>query len=447
MTDAAMVGAGATDVAAPPAPDRRGWAGPVTSRLDRLRAPNWTPVILTLLIAGSLGARLAWLDKPDGALIFDERYYVNAARVILALPVPEGDPYADRQQGLDPNAEHPPGAKLLIAASMCLFGDNAWGWRLGSVLFGTLSIPLLYGIVRRAGGAETVALAASFLYAFDNLVLVHSRIGTLDIYLVCFLLLGVYCYLVGRPTLAGLALVAATLCKIGGVYGIAIIAAYEGLRLVRARVESGRWPLAGLRPLLIMTVVYLVSLPWLLGLLDSVWSSYKNPADHVRHIVRYGVALTRPGGPQDQESNPWQWLLNEVPMTYLRTDVQQLENDQVKATRVVIFFRGAMNPYIIAIAPLAIAGAARSAWRRRDDLAFLALALFVVTYGPFWPAALLAGRISYIFYFLPSIPAVAIGAAQLLYAPGLPRALRWTYFGAVLLGFYGYFPFRQIPPA
>ena len=442
-----MVGAGTTDVAAPPAADRRDWPLPAASRLDRLRALNRAPVILILLIAASLGARLAWLDKPDGALIFDEKYYVNAARVILALPVPEGDPYADRQPGLDPNAEHPPGAKLLIAASMRLFGDNGWGWRLGSVCFGTLSIPLLYGIVRRAGGAEVVALAAAFLYAFDNLVLVHSRIGTLDIYLVFFLLLGVYCYLAGRPTLAGLALVAATLCKIGGLYGIAIVAAFEGLRLMRARVEGGRWPLSGLRPLLIMTVVYLVSLPWLLGFLDSVWSSYKNPTDHVRHIVRYSFALTRPEGPQDQESNPWRWLLNEVPMTYLRTDLQHLENDQVKATRVVIFFRGAMNPYIIAIAPLAIAGAAYSAWRRRDDPAFLVLALFFVTYGPFWPAAMLAHRVSYIFYFLPTIPAVAIGAAQLCYAPGVPRTLRWVYFGAVLLGFYGYFPFRQIPPS
>ena len=75
----------------------------------------------------------------------------------------------------------------------------------------------------------------------------------------------------------------------------------------------------------------------------------------------------------------------------------------------------------------------------------MALALFAATYGPFWPAAMLAHRISYIFYFLPTIPAVAIGAAQLLYAPQVPRALRWTYIGAVLLGFYGYFPFRKIP--
>ena len=132
-------------------------------------------------------------------------------------------------------------------------------------------------------------------------------------------------------------------------------------------------------------------------------------------------------------------------MTYLRTDEQVLVNDEVEATRAVIFFRGAMNPYVIFIAPLAIAYVAYAAFKRRDDCSFLVLALFVVTYGSFWPPALLAHRISYLFYFLPVLPAVAIGAGQLMHAPQMPRVVRWAYIGAVLLGFYGYFPFRQIP--
>lgn len=413
-------------------------------QLAWLRAVDWTPWLLLVLVVGSFGFRYVWLAKPDGALIFDEKYYVNAVRVMLDLPVPPGAPYADRQRGLDPNAEHPPGAKLLIAASMRAFGDNGYGWRVPSVLFGTLSILLVYGIARQLG-AKKVALLATFVYAFDNLVLVHSRIATLDIFLTTFLLLGVYCYLLGRPTLAGLAFVAATLCKIGGIYGPAAMVVFEGLRFVRARFESGRWRLEQLRPLLIMAIVYLVSLPVLLGLLDSVWSSYKNPVNHLRHIVRYGLALTRPDGPQGQESNPWQWVLNEVPMTYLRTDVQVRVNNEVRITRPTIFFRGALNPYVAFIAPLAVAYAAYCAVKRRDDGSFLAVALFFATYAPFWPAAMLAHRISYIFYFLPAIPAVAMAAGQLLYAPQLPRVVRWTYIGAVLLGFYAYFPFRRIP--
>ncbi len=437
----------AVEVVAPPrAPDRLARLRALGERLRGLNEGyNWAPLILVLLIGFSLGFRLLWLDKPDGALIFDEKYYVNAARVILGLPVPEGDPYRDNQPGLDPNAEHPPLAKLLMAATMRAFGDNAWGWRLPSVILGTLSIPLIYGITRRVGGSPETATLATFLYAFDNLVFVHSRVGVLDIPLVFFLLLGVWCYLIGRPALAGLALAAATLCKIGGLYGLGALVAFEGLRLLRARVQGGSWSWRSLRPLLITTVVFALAFPWLLAALDNVWSTYKNPVDHVRHIFTYGFALTREAGPQGQESNPWQWLLNEVEMTYLRTDVQVMENNAVTETRAVIHFRGAMNPYVIAIAPLALGWAVHSAFKRRDDLSFFVLALAAATYGPFWPAAMIAHRISYLFYFLPTIPAVAIGAARFLYGPAIPAAVRWAFIGAVLLGFYGYFPFRIIP--
>jgi dolichyl-phosphate-mannose--protein O-mannosyl transferase len=329
---------------------------------------------------------------------------------------------------------------------MRLLGDNALGWRLASVFCGTLSVPLLYGIVRNIGAAKPVALLATFLYAFDNLVFVHSRIATLDIFVVSFVLLGWYCYLARKPAFAALACVAATLCKITGVYGIASIAIWEGLRFIRSWPEQRPLQLECGRRVLIMILVYSVALPAFLSILDGNWSrSYQNPAVHIRHIVRYGFKLTRPEGPQQQESHPWQWLVNEVPMTYLRTDEKVMEHGEVKTSRATIFFRGAMNPYVIFMAPLAIVYAGHSAFRRRDDCSFLVVALFVTTFGPFLVGALAAHRISYIYYFLPTIPAVAIGASQFFYAGTVSRVVRWTYIGAVLLGFYVYFPFLKAP--
>lgn len=425
----------------PPDRDLEDYPGEANERRQR----NWAPWLLGLLVVLSLALRLVWLDKPTGTLIFDETYYVNSARVILGLAVPTQAPYADAPRGLDPNKEHPPLGKLLIAGTIRLFGDNAWGWRLASVLFGTLSILLIYSVARRAGADAALALLAAFLYAFDNLVFVHSRLGTLDIFLVAFLLLGVYCFLADRPILAALALAGATLCKISGVYGIGALAVFAGLRAWRTRRATGQWDRAALRPLLLIGGIYITAVPVLLGVLDSRWGQIKNPYDHIGHILRIGFALNRAGGPQGQESAPWQWLLNEVQMSYLRTDTQVLVNGVAKETRPLIFFRGAMNPYVIFSVPLAMAYVARRAWQERDDLSFLTLALFVATNAPFWLAALLVHRISYIFYFLPTIPAVALGLASFLHAPGLPRAVRWAFIGAVLLGFYGYFPFRAIP--
>jgi len=402
-------------------------------------------VRLALLLACCLVLRGIWLTKPEGALIFDETYYVNAARVILGWSVPAGDPYAGQPAGTDPNSEHPPLAKLIIAGSMGIFGDNGVGWRLPSVLLGTVSILLVYAIVRRVEAREPVAFMAAFLYAFDNLVFVHGRIATLDIFFVTFMLLGIYLYLSNQVELAAVALVASTLCKLAGCYGISALLAFETLRMLRTRVETGAWSFDSVRRAGVLLVTFAIFLPAELGLLDHWWGSYHNPFSHLRHIWNYGFALTREGGPQGQESDPWQWLLNEVPMTYLRTDIQVIVAGKVTITRPTVFFRGAMNPFVVFAAPLGIAYALSRAYTRRGDCSFLILALFCCTYLPWWPPALIDRRVSYIFYFLPTVPAVAMASAQFVYAPELPRIVRWMYVAAVLLAFCDYFPFRTIP--
>ena len=116
--------------------------------IDRVLPASLHLRLLWLLLVASLLLRLLSIGRPDGGLIFDERYYVNAARVILSIP-PGQNTYTDRPLGLDPNTEHPPLAKLMVAGSMRLLGDGPLGWRLPSVLFGTPSILLLYGVARR----------------------------------------------------------------------------------------------------------------------------------------------------------------------------------------------------------------------------------------------------------------------------------------------------------
>src|SRR6476659_7976963 len=164
------------------------------------------------LLLVSLLARLAWITEPcrspcrsadDHVLVFDEDYYVNAARVIAGIRPPTGAPYANAPLGDDGNSEHPQLAKLLIAGGIELFGDGPLAWRLPSVLLGTVAMLGMFALVRAAGGGPWLGLGAAALRACHNLLLVHGRIATLDIYAVSAMIWGAARYVRGRPLAAG----------------------------------------------------------------------------------------------------------------------------------------------------------------------------------------------------------------------------------------------------
>ena len=426
------------------------WVGPTATLIrdstESLRDPY---VLLGLLLIFSFVTRVIWLDLPKGGTIFDEAYYVNSARVILGIDVPEGGKYGDREKYLDPNTEHPPLGKLLMAGSMKAFGDNGIGWRIPSVIAGMVALMALFATIRAAGGTAWLALLAVFLTSLDNLTMVHGRIGVLDIMALAPALVASWLALRKRWVLAAIFLALGLLMKLTAVYALGAI-----LLLWLLQVAPGWWAerrihVRQLGGPLLFTVLSLSLFVGGLAVLDSRWSEFKNPFAHIERMLTYGARLNQPVGTVGicpaADSRPWQWFGNDCQIQYLRTDVSVNAGDNLVSRVAKIDFRGAMNELLVGALPIAMLFTIWFAYRRRDGAALWALTWAAANWLPYGLLGVISNRIMYIYYFLPLVPAVATAIAILLLRSKLPRFVLWSYLVLYVIGFIAYFPFRMIP--
>ncbi len=414
-------------------------------RLDINVRSVYDKLFLVLFVA-DLILRAIWLDKPTGSLIFDEWYYVNVARVILRLPESlgaNGQPaYVNPPLGLDPNHEHPPLAKLLIALSMYLVGDNGFGWRIPSVIFGSVAILVFYLLMKRIASYKMVPLVATFLFSFDNLVFIQSRIATLDIFALTFMLLGLYWYFSGHSHLSAVGMALSALTKITGLAGFLIIVLVHTIKFATAPSKGKKWNELFSwfeKYLAVFSVVFLL----LLTIMDRLWVGYSNPLEHIQYILSYSAGLVSQC-PNGIISCPWQWLLNQIQIPYLVVNVQ-VTSGSVTSRYDSIAFLGAMNPAILYLTIPAMLYMGYAYLQKKSDLTLLAMIWFAVTYLPYYPAVIFGQRVTYLFYFLATVPAVCAAVAHMIADQNPPKLVVVFYLVVVLVSFYLMFPFKVIP--
>jgi predicted membrane-bound dolichyl-phosphate-mannose-protein mannosyltransferase len=420
--------------------------------LQRRAAPY---ILLAVLVAASIGVRCFRLEQPcdhgcrnhaAASLIFDEAYYVNAARRIAGVPAAKDQPsYGKAPSGTDPNAEHPQLGKLVMAAGIEIFGNRPLGYRIGSVLAGTAVLLLMFALVRAAGGGPWLALGATAVLAADNLFTVHGRIATLDIYYLAFMLGGVALYLRRRPVLAGVVLGVGATTKLVGIYALFIL----GL------LELGRWATrrrGEIEPLALCIVATGIAYAVVLQVLDMSFPAFDpgtgeqfhNFIAHTRHMLDYAAQLTSPGGPKGIASYPWSWLAGQGTIPYLTLNSTTSAGGQVVSTTTLVAFRGAVNPFLLYLAIPALFAAAARAWSDGDDLDILALAWFLGTMVPFSLQAIFQDRTTYLYYLVATLPAICLACARLFSIRGVPRAASLGWGVALIVGFVNLYPFRTL---
>ena len=176
-----------------------------------------TYVGIYLIAAFGFLLRIINLGLPKG-LIFDEVYYVDAARDYLA--------YGVEVDGADPEfIVHPPVGKWLIAAGMKVFGDDEFGWRISTAIAGTIAIIVIGLIAQRLFRSQLLTIFTTFLAAVDGLALVHSRTSLLDNFLTVLILAATYFFIRKNYLATAIFLGLALGTKWSAIYFLAIFGA------------------------------------------------------------------------------------------------------------------------------------------------------------------------------------------------------------------------------
>lgn len=439
-----------------------------------LKYPQYSRAILfiVLVTAGIFLVHLYTINAPPTAdcydatrgvsgCVMDEVYYVPAAQTLLAGT--KCAPYADNC-----NLEHPFLSKAFVAAGIQIFGLNDFGWRFFQVLLGTLSVPLLFGLCWMLTKKEAFSYLATIFFATDTLFFVHSSIAVIDVHAIFFALLAFVLYFstvrfwkFDKFLLAGVALGLSGLSKETSIFFVLFLLTYNlffGQGTNRTRLIST------LKIAVAVAVVFVVGLQ----LYDSLFAPSLTFADHLKFMLSYGSSLKGGGwtdGLLKTLITPLDWFLYYTPVGYLVTTVT-VQSGGITSSyvgvgyygvsdRIVVWLTFLWAPYVLYLVyrkwrqsrrtgeqPLAAEPVELSNEYR---LAVFSLLLLAWTYLPYL-ALYFYGRVTYPYYMIQSIPALAVGCSYFVTRQWFPRLMVYVLAGAVVGWFFIYYPDKNFLP-
>ncbi len=399
--------------------------------------------------------------------------------------------------------EHPPLVPMLIASGMAVFGEfNSAGWRFMPALLGTFSIPLLFGIAWKVSGSKKIACISAILLGLDVMFFSQSSAALLDVPEIFFGLAAFFAYFAelkvwkfDKHVIAAVLLGVAGLAKETAIFMALALLTYvllfgEGKRLHRVRnillmaLVIGLVFSAGLEAYdATLTITPApggtgcqLSSANFLGQIDyTLCYGSELIAEHLSCITA-GYWCKYPNDPKGTPILPTDWVTYYSPVEYYATSVSVCPTSVGGVCKggaysyVALAYYGVTNFLetwtIYVWIPLVGYTLYRSFRRRQpslDQFAFessesqaasnpgelklaaFALILFVWSYVPYL-FLFAAGRVTYPFYFLPAVPAVALGCTYWLSRSWFPKWLMYVYLVMVFVFFFVYFPEKGFLP-
>lgn len=373
--------------------------------------PRWQKYLpLAVIVLFAFITRVWHLSYPN-RYMFDEVYHVVTAKLIQT-----GNPDAFDWHAQSPEPDtaidwlHPPIAKYTQAASMAVLGQNSFGWRFSSAVFGTGVILATYALSMVLFKKHTLALLASFLASLDGLLLVQSRIAMNDIHVTLFILLTLlatykaleekterWLWLTG--IFAGLAISskwsgAFALAMAGGLIGVTWLKKNMALLPKWQKIE---WLEAGKIAVALIVVpvtIYLASYTpifiqgdgWkqLVGLHQQIWWYQTNlDASH------------------SYQSQPWQWFINARPVWYFVEYGRESISNIYAQGNIILHSVGVL--IVVMSTPLLLARVGHKKSKHVPPLLFTLVAYFFV-----WLPWTISPRIMFYYHYAPAVPLLCI---------------------------------------
>lgn len=371
-------------------------------------------LFLILLFASVI--RFTHLSYPS-EYIFDEVYHAFTASEYSKNNIAAWEWWTTPPPGVAYEWTHPPVAKYGMVIGILLFGDNSFGWRVVSSVFGVISILGIYYLVNALTKNKSIALLSTFLVSLEGLHLSQSRIAMNDIYMLTFFIWSLYLAVKSRwkgsAILYGLALGS----KWSALYGV-IPLSY----LYLSQHDVLHWSLKStlkhlffvLRLLLIVVSVYVLTFtPFILA--GHTWEQWW---ELHRQMWYYHTHLD---ATHAYQSTPLQWLFAARPVWYF-----------VKYSETVIsniYAQG--NPLILWLGLIAFLLQLKKVINSKYTLYFILYLIFTLPW-------VFSPRIMFFYHYLPSAVFLCIILAAWL--SELPSKIRYSILALIFLIFLALSP-------
>jgi len=274
-----------------------------------------------------------------------------------------------------------------------IFTDMAFDWRFFSIIFGTLGIIVFYFICHKSGFSTKGSIIATFLFALDDMVFITSGLALLDIYMITFMLAAVLFYLDEKYILSGIFVALSANCKLMGV--LIIIAIFLHWAIYR----RDKW-----KQFAASLAVAAVSFVFFLEYFDLfINRTFENPITRIHALLSGTAAVVFTNPKLSISSRPWTWLYPQwfrafymgpnVPVIVYSYNPQYLS-----------FISPTIQILIIPITIYMIYKAIK-----KSKVAGLVLLWFLATYVIWIPLDIISNRVTFVYYFLSTTPAICIG--------------------------------------